>query len=99
MDIPLFHEKPAGPTLNGRTCLSSSSCARQESKLKLQLEAVNCLLAIYATNEIITEAYIKVMNVKQPAGQIPVEYSQAPWTKPYAAGLSTTSTFSGEHSF
>lgn len=80
----LFHftmKKPAGAALNACTCLSSSSCERQEGKLTPYCKIVNYLLATHAIEDIIAEADMSLMNFKQPDSQGAVEYIQALWTK------------------
>lgn len=49
----------------------------QEGNLIAHREVVNSPLATYATEDIIAEADMDIINFKRPAGQSIVEYAQA----------------------
>lgn len=72
-------KKLAGAALNARTCLSSLSQARQESKLTSYDQAVNSRNIRNRQHH--SKADMEKINFKQPAGQNTIEYAQDLWTK------------------
>lgn len=72
---------PPGAALYARPCQPSSSWVRQQEKLKSYCKVSNYLLATYAMDDIIVEADMNIMSLKQPAGPSKVKYVQALWTK------------------
>lgn len=67
--------------------MSSSSRTHQEGKLASYCQAVNYLLATNATDNVIAEDDLEIMNFRQPAGLSAVEYVQALWTEALRCGL------------
>lgn len=94
----LFMKQTTGTALDARTCLSRSSCARQEGNLTSYCEAVNYLLPTYLTDDIIAEADMDVINFKQPPDNTQSNTAKHSARMPYAAGLSTKNIASRENS-
>lgn len=65
----IFMRDPTGAVLNARNCLFRSSCARQEGKMTSFYKVFIYLLATYATDDIIDEAEMDIINFKQSANQ------------------------------
>lgn len=61
-----FMMKPAGATLNARTCLRSSCWSPLEGKSTYYCHVLNNLLNKYGTDDIIAEADADITSYKQP---------------------------------
>lgn len=93
----LFHnlvKKPAGPAINAYTCLCSRSRARQERKLASYLQVLDYLFETNATDKIIVEAGLEILNFKKPAIQRGVECPRILWTNALCCGPCMTNTIS-----
>lgn len=76
-----FMRKPAGANCNERTCLFSSSSARQEGKLTSYSGVLKCLLGTSANNKIMLETNMEIMQLWQRESQKAMSYRQAFWMK------------------